>query len=158
MNRCRARPTRREGVLEAGVRIDASGLQTHMHQGYPGEEHFRDVLDRSARYGLPLRLTETTLVSGDLMPAEIVDLNDYQIPEWPSTPEGEARQADEITRHYRSLVAHPAVASINYWGLSDEDTWVGVHGFFGEYTLAAADRVVSFTVGPAPTDTAVTLA
>ena len=114
-----------EGVLEAGVAIDAIGLQTHMHQGYPGEEELTGILDRFARYGLPLHLTETTLVSGHLMPPDIVDLNDYQVPDWPSTPEGEARQADDIERHYRSLVAHPAVASINYWGLSDRDAWLG---------------------------------
>ncbi|GGM41509.1 beta-xylanase [Micromonospora sonchi] len=114
-----------EGVLEAGIRIDAIGLQTHMHQGYRGEEQMQQLLDRFARYGLPLHLTETTLVSGHLMPPEIVDLNDYQIPEWPSTPEGEARQADDIARHYRSLLAHPAVESINYWGLTDRGAWLG---------------------------------
>jgi GH35 family endo-1,4-beta-xylanase len=114
-----------EGVLEAGVPVDAIGLQTHMHQGYLGEEYLGRVLDRFARYGLPLHLTETTLVSGHLMPADIVDLNDYQIPDWPTTPEGEARQAEEIVRHYRSLVGHPAVASITYWGLSDEGAWLG---------------------------------
>lgn len=75
-----------EGVLEAGVRIDAIGLQTHMHQGYRGEEYIIGVLDRFARYGLPLHMTETTLVSGNLMPSDIEDLNDYRIPEWPSTP------------------------------------------------------------------------
>ncbi|MFG2039671.1 endo-1,4-beta-xylanase [Dactylosporangium sp. NPDC048998] len=114
-----------EGVLEAGVRIDAIGLQTHMHQGYRGEEYTRDVLDRFARYGLPLHLTETTLVSGHLMPPEIEDLNDYQIPEWPSTPEGEARQADDVARHYRTLFAHPAVQAVNYWGLTDQGAWLG---------------------------------
>jgi len=114
-----------EGVLEAGVRVDAIGLQTHMHQGYRGEEYMVRMLDRFARYGLPLHLTETTLVSGDLMPSEIVDLNDYQIPRWPTTAEGEARQADDIVRHYRSLVAHPAVESINYWGLTDAGAWLG---------------------------------
>jgi len=114
-----------EGVLEAGIRIDAIGLQTHMHQGYRGEEYMRGMLDRFARYGLPLHLTESTLVSGHLMPPEVKDLNDYQIPQWPTTPEGEARQADEIVRHYRSLVAHPAVASINYWGLTDDGAWLG---------------------------------
>jgi endo-1,4-beta-xylanase len=117
-----------EGVLEAGIRVDAIGLQTHMHQGYHGEEYLGKLLDRFARYELPLHLTETTLVSGDLMPREIVDLNDYQIPDWPTTPEGEARQADEIVRHYRSLVAHPAVQSINYWGLSDNGSWLGAPG------------------------------
>src|SRR5690242_14448078 len=60
-----------EGVLEAGVKIDAIGLQTHMHQGYRGEQNMRHILDRFARYGLPLHLTETSLVSGHLMPAEI---------------------------------------------------------------------------------------
>jgi endo-1,4-beta-xylanase len=114
-----------EGVLEAGIRIDAIGLQTHMHQGYRGEEYMQRMLDRFARYGLPLHMTESTLVSGHLMPADIKDLNDYRIPEWPSTPEGEARQADEIVRHYRSLVAHPAVQAINYWGLTDDGAWLG---------------------------------
>ena len=114
-----------EGVLEAGIQVDAIGLQTHMHQGYRGEEYMRRMLDRFARYGLPLHLTETTLVSGHLMPPGIKDLNDYRIPDWPTTPEGEARQADEIVRHYRSLVAHPAVRSINYWGLTDDGAWLG---------------------------------
>jgi endo-1,4-beta-xylanase len=114
-----------EGVLEAGIRIDAIGLQTHMHQGFRGEAYLAEVLDRFARYGLPLHLTETTLVSGHVMPADIVDLNDYQIPEWPTTPEGEARQADEIVRHYRLLVGHPAVQSINYWGITDDGAWLG---------------------------------
>ena len=40
------------------------------------------------------------------MPPEIEDLNDYQVESWPSTPEGEQRQADEIVRNYRTLVSH----------------------------------------------------
>lgn len=114
-----------EGVLEAGVEIDAIGLQSHMHQGYWGEERTLDVLDRFARYGLPLHLTETTLVSGDLMPPEIDDLNDYQPATWPSTPEGEARQADELVRHYRTLLSHPSVESATYWGITDQGAWLG---------------------------------
>ncbi|MDR1807605.1 MAG: endo-1,4-beta-xylanase [Propionibacteriaceae bacterium] len=114
-----------EGVLEAGVRLDAIGLQTHMHQGYRGEAELLEVADRFARYGLPLHFTETSLVSGHLMPPEIVDLNDYQVAAWPSTPEGEARQADELVRHYRSLAGHPAVAALTYWGLTDRDAWLG---------------------------------
>ncbi|MFE1666092.1 endo-1,4-beta-xylanase [Microbacterium sp. P02] len=114
-----------EGVLEAGVQIDAIGLQTHMHQGYRGEDAVLAVVDRFARFGLPLHMTETTIVSGHLMPPEIEDLNDYQIDEWPSTPEGEERQADELVRHYRSLVSHPSVQAVNYWGLSDDGAWLG---------------------------------
>jgi endo-1,4-beta-xylanase len=112
-------------TLAAGVQIDALGLQTHMHQGYWGEEKMLAMVDRFARFGLPLHLTESTLLSGHLMPPEIVDLNDYQIASWPSTPEGEARQADEMVRHYRSLVSHPAVEAITYWGITDEGAWLG---------------------------------
>ena len=43
----------------------------------------------------------------------------------PSTPEGEARQADDIERHYRSLFGHPAVESITYWGFTDAGAWLG---------------------------------
>ncbi|MBI9113722.1 endo-1,4-beta-xylanase [Sanguibacter suaedae] len=117
-----------EGVLEAGVQIDAIGLQSHMHQGYWGEERTLEVLDRFSRYGLPLHMTETTLLSGDLMPPEIDDLNDFQPTSWPSTPEGEARQADEVVRHYRTLASHPSVESITYWGLTDDGMWLGAPG------------------------------
>ncbi len=114
-----------EEVLEAGIRIDAIGLQTHMHKGYRGEDAILGVVDRFARFGLPIQMTETTLVSGHLMPPELEDLNDYRIPSWPTTPEGEARQADEVERHYRSLFGHPAIESINYWGLTDAGSWLG---------------------------------
>ena len=114
-----------EEVLAAGIRVDALGLQTHMHQGYWGEEKMLAMVDRFARFGLPLHLTESTILSGHLMPPEIVDLNDYQIPSWPSTPEGEERQADEVVRHYRSLLSHPAVEAVNYWGLTDDGAWLG---------------------------------
>ncbi|WP_426625800.1 endo-1,4-beta-xylanase [Leifsonia sp. McL0607] len=114
-----------EEAIEDGVAIDAIGLQTHMHQGYRGEEQILSIVDRFARFGLPLQLTETTFLSGNLMPPEIEDLNDYQVDSWPTTPEGESRQADDIERHYRSLFGHPAVESITYWGFSDAGAWLG---------------------------------
>ncbi len=108
-----------EGCLEAGIEIDAIGLQSHMHQGYWGLEKLHDVLQRFSRFGLPLHFTELSLVSGHLMPAEIVDLNDYQVDEWPSTPEGEERQAAEAVEMYSALFAHPQVGAITNWGLRD---------------------------------------
>jgi GH35 family endo-1,4-beta-xylanase len=113
-----------EGVLEAGIKIDALGLQSHMHQGYWGEEKTLEIIDRFARYGLPIHFTETTILSGHLMPPEIEDLNDYQIPEWPTTSEGEARQADEIVRHYKTLLSQPSVEAMTYWDLTDM-AWLG---------------------------------
>lgn len=108
-----------EGCLEAGVEIDVIGIQSHMHQGYWGVEKTEWVLERFARFNRPIHFTETTLVSGHLMPPEIVDLNDYQVTDWPSTPEGEERQAEETVLHYKTLMAHPLVTGITWWDLND---------------------------------------
>lgn len=114
-----------EECLEAGLEIDAIGVQTHMHKGYRGEEQIAEVIGRFSRFGIPVQLTETTLLSGHIMPAHIVDLNDYVVDSWPSTPEGEERQADELVRHYRAVLAQPAVESLTYWGLGDAGAWLG---------------------------------
>ena len=108
-----------EGLLEAGVPIDAIGIQSHQHQGYWGREKLEDVLARFSRFGLPIHFTENTLVSGDIMPDYIVDLNDWQVDSWPSTPEGEARQAAEMEELYSILFAHPRVEAITTWDFND---------------------------------------
>ena len=53
------------------------------------------------------------------MPPDIIDLNDYQVSAWPSTSEGEQRQAQEVVLHYKTLLANPAVEAITWWDLSD---------------------------------------
>jgi endo-1,4-beta-xylanase len=108
-----------EGCLAAGIQIDAIGIQSHMHQGYWGVEKTLQILDHFARFNLPIHFTETTLVSGRLMPPEIVDLNDYQVQKWPTTPAGEEHQARETILHYETLFAHPLVESITWWDMSD---------------------------------------
>lgn len=105
--------------LDAGVPISAIGLQTHQHQGYRGREYFEEVLERFSQFSLPLHFTENTLVSGQIMPAHIVDLNDYQVDEWPSTPEGEERQCREWKEMYEMLFAHPLVEAITGWDFAD---------------------------------------
>jgi endo-1,4-beta-xylanase len=108
-----------EGCLEAGILFDVIGIQSHMHQGWWGVEKTLRVLENFERFNLPIHFTETTLVSGHLMPQEIVDLNDYQVTDWPTTPEGEERQAEQAIQHYKTLFAHPLVEGITWWDLSD---------------------------------------
>ena len=108
-----------EGLLNAGVPISAIGIQSHQHQGWWGLEKLNTVLGRFSRFGLPIHFTENTLISGQLMPPEIVDLNDYQVDSWPSTPEWEERQAREITEMYSVLFAHPLVEAITTWDFND---------------------------------------
>jgi endo-1,4-beta-xylanase len=116
-----------EAVLAAGIKVDALGLQSHMHQGYWGEERTRDVVERFSRYGLPIHFTEATIVSGELMPPEIEDLNDYQVTNWPTTDAGEARQAEEAVEFYKVLLSYPAVKAITWWDLLD-DRWLHAPG------------------------------
>ena len=108
-----------QDLLEADVPISAIGIQSHQHQGYWGLEKLNRVLERFSRFGLPIHFTENTLISGDIMPAHIVDLNDWQVDEWPSTPEGEERQAREISEMYSVLFAHPLVEAITTWDFND---------------------------------------
>ena len=69
----------------------------------------RDLLDA----GVPISaIGLQTHQHQGYMPPEIVDLNDYQIPEWLTTPEGEERQAHEMEEMYRFLFAHPLVEAI----------------------------------------------
>ena len=113
-----------DGCLNAGVPISAIGIQTHQHQGYMGREKLEDILERFSAFGLPMHFTENTLVSGDIMPAHIVDLNDYQVDEWPSTPEGEERQKKEWAEMYRILFEHPLVEAVTGWDFAD-GAWLG---------------------------------
>ncbi len=53
------------------------------------------------------------------MPEHIVDLNDWQVDEWPSTPEGEERQKNQIEEMYRTLFEHPLVEAITTWDFKD---------------------------------------
>lgn len=113
-----------EGCLEAGIPIDIIGIQSHQHQGYWGVEKTEEVLERFQRFGLPIHFTENTLVSGEIMPPQYEDLNDYQVDKWPTTPEGEERQAREITQFYKTLFAHPLVEAITTWDFVD-GKWLG---------------------------------
>ncbi len=108
-----------DACLEAGVPIGAIGLQTHQHQGYMGLEKLEAIVRRFEPFGLPLHFTENTLISGHLMPPEIVDLNDYQIPEWPTTPEGEQRQMAQLEAFYRFLFEQAPVEAITGWDFAD---------------------------------------
>jgi GH35 family endo-1,4-beta-xylanase len=108
-----------DGCLNSGVPIDDIGLQTHMHQGYMGKDRLEEVLGRYEVFGKPLHFTEITLVSGAIMPSDIIDLNDYHNDDWPSTPEFEDRQAKEFAEMYEILFAHPLVCTAYSWNFTD---------------------------------------
>lgn len=108
-----------ERILDAGVEVSAIGIQSHQHQGYWGKEKILDVLERFSRFGLPIYFTENTLVSGTAIPEYIVDLNDWQVDEWPSTPELEEVQKNNMKEMYTTLFECPQVEAITTWDFTD---------------------------------------
>ena len=100
---------------------DAIGLQSHMHGG---EWPLTDVwatCERFAQFGRPIHFTETTVISGPRRD----NPTDTTLPDWNTTPEGEARQADYVTQFYTLLFSHPSLRAITWWDFSDANAWQG---------------------------------
>ena len=113
-----------EDCLEADVPINVIGIQSHQHQGFWGLDKLCEVLERFSSFNKAIHFTENTFVSGDLMPAHIMDLNDFKVPEWPTTPEGEERQAKDLMTMLDALFAHPLVEAFTNWDFTD-GAWLG---------------------------------
>lgn len=113
-----------ERALEANVSIDAIGVQSHMHSGYWGHRDLWDKCERFGKFGLPVHFTEVTILSGRNK-LDSDQENDPVGNQWFSTPEGEQRQAQQVSELYRVLFSHPAVEAITWWDMSDTDAWMG---------------------------------
>ena len=107
----------------AGVRIDAIGLQSHMHSGPWRRETTWAMAERLGRAGLPLHFTEVTIPSGAPLGDRKMNRQE-RYEDWPTTPEGEARQAAQVEDFYRVLFSHPAVQAITWWDFSDFHAWM----------------------------------
>ncbi len=106
-----------EQLVDAqGKRLyDVIGIQSHMHGGPWSNQKIWETCDRFARFGVPLHFTETTILSGN---------KGWERKEaWPTTPEGEKRQAEDVVRFYTMLFSHPSVEAITWWDFSDYRAW-----------------------------------
>jgi endo-1,4-beta-xylanase len=112
-----------ETCLARGVGMEAIGIQSHMHTGYRGAEWAWETCERFARFGKPLHFTETTVISGTVR--SDVRWHGPRHDDWPSTPEGERVQAEQVEEFYRVLFSHPAVEAITWWDFSDQGAWLG---------------------------------
>lgn len=91
---------------------DVIGIQSHMHGRYWGAQRAWQVCEQFAKFAKPLHFTETTVVSGPRSKAK-----------WDTTPEGEKRQAEQVTEFYRVLFSHPAVEAVTWWDFTDQNAW-----------------------------------
>lgn len=103
---------------------DAIGIQSHMHGGAWPPARVWQVCDQYKRFGVPLHFTEVTILSGERRWGE-----QRGVP-WPSTPEGERYQADEVVKFYTTLFSHPSVEAITWWDFADFRAWKGAPAGF----------------------------
>jgi len=108
--------------LDAGVPVDAVGLQSHMHMGAWPDEQIWEVCERLGALGKPIHFTELTVLSG--RPKTDTDWLGHH-PGWHTTAEDEARQAGHVRRIYRLLFSHPAVEAVTWWDFTDRHAWQG---------------------------------
>jgi GH35 family endo-1,4-beta-xylanase len=99
-----------------GRPFDVIGIQSHQHGGTWSNRQIWEVCERFSRFNVPLHFTETTILSGERRRERTKE-------PWPSTPEGEKLQAEEVERFYTMLFSHPAVAAITWWDFSDRGAW-----------------------------------
>lgn len=102
-----------------GTPISGLGIQAHE----PREEWFSPekvwtTLDRLGSLGYPLHITEYIPQSGGKPITS----------GWREGAWTEEAQAEFAEQFYRLCFGHPAVASINWWGLSDRQIWLPAGG------------------------------
>ncbi|AHF89766.1 glycoside hydrolase family 10 [Opitutaceae bacterium TAV5] len=100
-----------ERLLATGRRVGGIGLQFHLFNDsdlarvLAGEtytpESLLSVLDRHARFGRPIHVSEITLTAPG------------------NSPEGLAAQAEVVRNFYRLWFSHPFVEGITWWNLPD---------------------------------------
>jgi endo-1,4-beta-xylanase len=103
-------------LQKAKAPFDAIGIQSHMHNGETPLAEIWAKCETYAKFGLPLHFTELTVLSGE---------HGWNKPApWPTTPEGEARQAEYVEKLYALLFSHPSVEAVTWWDLMDGG-WMG---------------------------------
>ena len=82
-----------------------------MHGGETPLQAIWNRCESYAKFGRPIHFTELTVLSGE---------HGWNRPApWPTTPEGEQRQADYVEKLYSLLFSHPSVEAITWWDLMD---------------------------------------
>ena len=92
------------------------GLQSHMHRREWPLKDVWEICEDYSKFGKAIHFSEVTVLSGK---------HGWELRRpWPTTPEGEQRQADYVERLYTLLFSHPAVRAISWWDLQDGE-WQG---------------------------------
>ncbi|HEY9772639.1 MAG TPA: endo-1,4-beta-xylanase [Planktothrix sp.] len=102
---------------------DAIGIQMHMTQGNWPLARVQFILNRLARFGKPLYVTEISVLSGEPRVGEEAGAETSK--PWNSKPQGEIEQAVYVEKLYRLLFSNRCLHGITWWDLSDKNSWQG---------------------------------
>lgn len=110
-------------LLDAGVPVNAVGLQAHWSGTDPTAKNLEDAIKLYSSLGIKIQITELDL--------SIYDGKDAQAPEG-FTAEREQKQADQYEMIFRIFRAYKdKLTGVTFWNLSDRDSWLDnfpVHG------------------------------
>ena len=109
-------------LKDRGVPVSGLGLQVHPINHWLWPHEMWDTLEMYGQLEIPIHITE------------------LHQPSWNQEIEGGFRtgtwsletQAEFMEQIYRQCFGHPAVVSINYWGLSDRQIWIEQAGLIDE--------------------------
>jgi endo-1,4-beta-xylanase len=101
-----------EELVDAGVPVDAVGIQTHLFLGDPDFTLFREILERVEGLGLKVFLSEL----------------DVPVPR--NQPDRFTVQAERYRRTIETCLAVPACDTIIVWGIDDAHTWLDFFDIF----------------------------
>jgi len=105
-------------LIAENVPFDVIGLQAHLRGIWFDADVLYNVFDEFAQFGKPIHITEFDIPIGSKKnPTPILSPSGVKIGKW-----NEELQAEYLKLFYKVCFSHPAVESINYWGLYD--TWL----------------------------------
>lgn len=125
--------------LDAEAAFEVIGIQTHMHTEMDSinEARLWSALERYARFGKPLHLSEISILSCErfkdweryqawIDKVNTADAKGAPRPLIPSEPRLEQYQAELARDFYTLAFSHPAVEAIIWWTITDLEPWRGM--------------------------------
>jgi endo-1,4-beta-xylanase len=90
-----------QSLLDQGAPVEEIGLQCHLNEDLTPPARIVEILDRFAKFKLPIQATEFDINAGD-----------------------EEVQADYLRDFYTAFFSHPATTGITMWGFWEGRQWI----------------------------------
>lgn len=104
-------------MLDAGVPVNAVGMQGHWNIGNPTEEAIRESIDKFSSLGLKVQITELDISIYKSPTADTLNIG--------FTPEREQAQIDLYSKAFKVFRENKdVVTGVTFWNVSDRRSWL----------------------------------